>query len=55
MAGKQSDRPTEEQAVEALLERAGEPERIGPLAVERHIKDDGRALILYTHDRRERS
>ncbi|HEV7586240.1 MAG TPA: hypothetical protein VGO14_10730 [Solirubrobacteraceae bacterium] len=24
------------------------PERFGPLAVERHRKDDGRALILYT-------
>jgi len=24
-------------------------ERFGPLAVERHVKDDGRALILYTH------
>jgi hypothetical protein len=23
-------------------------ERFGPLAVERHVKDDGRALILYT-------
>jgi hypothetical protein len=28
-------------------------ERFGPLAVERHVKDDGRALILYTHAERE--
>jgi hypothetical protein len=27
-------------------------QRFGPLAVERHIKDDGRALILYTHAER---
>jgi hypothetical protein len=26
--------------------RAGE--RIGPLAIDRHVKDDGRALILYS-------
>jgi hypothetical protein len=23
-------------------------ERVGPVVVERHVKDDGRALILYT-------
>ena len=28
-------------------------ELCGPLAVERHVKDDGRALILYTHVERE--
>jgi hypothetical protein len=54
MAGKPGERPTEEQTADALLERQTEPERIGPLAVERHVKDDGRALILYTHDRRAR-
>jgi hypothetical protein len=44
----------------AAPESAGEggrkehaPERCGPLAVERHVKDDGRALILYTHVERE--
>jgi hypothetical protein len=26
-------------------------ELFGPLAVSRHVKDDGRALILYTHRR----
>ena len=25
------------------------PERYGTLAIERRVKDDGRALILYTH------
>jgi hypothetical protein len=30
-------------------------ERFGPLAVERHVKDDGRALILYAHAERERA
>jgi hypothetical protein len=28
-------------------------ERSGPLAIERHVKDDGRALILFTHVERE--
>jgi hypothetical protein len=28
-------------------ERAGEPERLGPLALQRYRKDDGRQLILY--------
>ncbi len=29
-------------------------ERYGPVAVARHVKDDGRALLLYTHtDARE--
>jgi hypothetical protein len=46
----------------AASESAGEDgseeqaqERFGPLAVERHVKDDGRALILYTHAERERA
>jgi hypothetical protein len=25
-------------------------EHSGPMAIERHVKDDGRALILYTRD-----
>ena len=28
------------------------PERTGPVAIARHVKDDGRALILYTRDER---
>jgi hypothetical protein len=46
----------------AASESAGEErreehaqERFGPLAVERHVKDDGRALILYAHAERERA
>jgi hypothetical protein len=30
-------------------------ERFGQLAVERHIKDDGRALTLYTHAERDQA
>ncbi len=55
MAGKPGDSPTEEQAADALPERRAEPERFGPLVLERHVKADGRALILYAHDRRERT
>jgi hypothetical protein len=25
-------------------------ERIGPVAIQRYVKDDGRALIVYTRD-----
>jgi hypothetical protein len=28
----------------------GESDRIGPVAIARHVKADGRALILYTRD-----
>jgi len=38
-------------------ERAGETstprELAGPVAIARHVKDDGRALILYTWERPE--
>jgi hypothetical protein len=34
-------------------DRPAEEERAGPLAIARHLKDDGRALILYTHAERE--
>jgi hypothetical protein len=47
-----SSAPSESAGEGAREERA--QERFGPLAVERHIKDDGRALILYTHVERER-
>lgn len=30
-------------------------ERFGPVTLTRHIKRDGRALILYTYDRRGRT
>ena len=38
MAGKPAHEPQSEPR----------PERIGPLEIARHVKDDGRALILYT-------
>jgi hypothetical protein len=28
-------------------------ERIGPVAIERYVKDDGRALIVYTREPRQ--
>jgi hypothetical protein len=31
-------------------ERVEPDERVGPVAIARHVKDDGRALILYTRD-----
>jgi hypothetical protein len=31
----------------------GEPERYGPLVLERIVKDDGRALIRYSRERGE--
>jgi hypothetical protein len=34
-------------------EPAGEGEHTGPVAIRRLRKDDGRALILYSHDERE--
>ena len=37
---------------EGERERAGE--RVGALTIERRVKDDGRALILYTRDDRRR-
>jgi hypothetical protein len=33
-------------------ERYRELERTGPVAIARHVKDDGRALILYFDERR---
>ncbi len=30
-------------------------ERVGSVAIARHVKDDGRALILYTHREREQA
>jgi hypothetical protein len=52
MVGKPRESPTEEQVADGSREPQGALERIGPLVVERHVKDDGRALILYKHDRR---
>jgi hypothetical protein len=38
---------------EGERQRAGE--RVGALTIARCVKDDGRALILYTRDRRPRT
>jgi hypothetical protein len=60
MAGKPAEprRAQHPQAganVEAEALREGtEPERTGPLRIERRSKDDGRALILYSEDRADR-
>jgi hypothetical protein len=48
--GAPEDRP-EPSGVDPAGEQSEQrhpPERYGPLAVARHRKDDGRALILYT-------
>jgi hypothetical protein len=56
MARKRPAPSASSAASESAREGSGEEraqERTGPLAVERHLKDDGRALILYTHVERE--
>jgi len=30
--------------------RSEREERVGPVTIVRHVKDDGRALIIYTRD-----
>jgi len=50
MAGKPAEPPPGQED-----ERERQEERAGPVAVERHVKDDGRALILYCDDRRGRA
>ncbi len=47
-----SDRP-EQGARPGADERAQPAERYGPLALARHVKDDGRALLLFTRAERE--
>lgn len=65
MAGKPAEPPpsdrrsgTDEQADDERA-RGGEPEprdeHSGPVAVARHAKEDGRALILYTRDESART
>ena len=39
-----SGRPSE------IGQRTDQDEHTGPIAIARHVKDDGRALILYTRD-----
>jgi hypothetical protein len=49
-----SDRPSELDGLAEAHARGGErgpqDERVGPVAIARHVKDDGRALILYTRE-----
>jgi hypothetical protein len=55
MAWKPAERPGSERSKAAAnvgREQRGEAraraERYGPVMIDRHVKDDGRALILYT-------
>jgi hypothetical protein len=52
MAAKPTDAGAGSAPADTPAEREGEgegvQERYGPLRVERHLKDDGRALIIYT-------
>jgi hypothetical protein len=63
MAGNPPEWPDSPRA-RALEERADacgtaarplQAEHSGPVAIARYVKADGRALILYTHDSRERT
>jgi hypothetical protein len=54
MAGKPPETPPHGKDDVRSRERTDETERIGPVAVARHVKDDGRALILYTRAVRKR-
>ena len=49
MAQNPAEPPPPEQRSETGAQTDA-PERIGPIAIARHVKDDGRALILYTLD-----
>jgi hypothetical protein len=55
MAGKPAEPTHSGQISKAPCEQDGESterdERVGPVVIARHIKDDGRVLILYTLDR----
>jgi hypothetical protein len=44
-----SDRPPPPDGADATAEQGAE-QRFGPLTIARVEKDDGRALILYSHD-----
>jgi hypothetical protein len=47
-------RPQDAQTGAPFESGEGEPERSGPLVVERRVKADGRALILYSDAREDR-
>jgi hypothetical protein len=44
-----SSGPSESEPHTEHVERPGRRERFGPVSIARHVKDDGRALILYGH------
>jgi|HubBroStandDraft_2_1064218.scaffolds.fasta_scaffold00289_12 hypothetical protein len=52
MAGKPGEPNDHGHEPDARREQEGQPvgadERLGPVAIARHVKADGRALILYT-------
>jgi hypothetical protein len=52
MAGNPAEGREHEPGGEAVLGGEPELERIGPVAIARHVKDDGRALILYSEQPR---
>jgi hypothetical protein len=55
MAGKPGEPTDHGHESDARCEQEGQPasadERSGPVAIARHVKDDGRMLILYSLDR----
>jgi hypothetical protein len=56
MASNPSGRPRAGRSPREQAEGEGEGARLGrygTVALARHVKDDGRALILYTHDAAE--
>ena len=57
MASKRPQPSASSEAFEKAEDRGREEARdsYGPLAVERHVKDDGRALILYSHEEIEQA
>ena len=50
--GAESGESGDRKAV-AARGRRDPPERVGPLAIARMDKDDGRALIIYSHEEHE--
>jgi hypothetical protein len=57
MAGKSAEPPAGASQIgprEGEGERVKRDERAGPVAIARHVKADGRALILYTDERHVR-
>jgi len=54
MAGEPAEPPPSGPEPEIERDPKREPEQanehVGPLAIARHVKDDGRALVIYTRD-----